>query len=193
MFVNDLQFNPRLAGMCGFDHVPSESTFSRFFKRLANHTNLVEDLVVSLVDQCRELLDDFGQEVAVDSTAIDAYCNTLPVFKKRDPGRPKKGDEKKVSDPEAAKGKRHVTYSSDMQWFFGYKFHVLCDANYDLPIAFTMTPGNKNDSKLLPPVFRKAKEKYSWFSPELLLADKGYEGRPNADFLCKEGTIASCR
>ena len=70
--IGRLRSSPRLMEICGLDSVPSDATFSRFFAKL---TDLPESVLAQMVEKLRELLPGLGQEVAVDSTDIEAYAN----------------------------------------------------------------------------------------------------------------------
>ncbi len=88
--IERLRQSPRLREICGLDSdIPSESTFSRFFSRMASTPDPCELFTVEMVEKLREELPGLGQGVAVDSTDIEAYAN------------PNRSD---VKDPDAAWG-----------------------------------------------------------------------------------------
>ena len=61
------------------------------------------------------------------------------------------------------------------EWIFGYKLHMAADANYDLPIAMKITPGNANDSLHMIPVVEDSERRLNGF-PKSVIADRGVEG-----------------
>ena len=162
-----LRGSRKLRDACGFgDEVPSESVLSRFVGRLADHQDLVEQCLVSVTEQVRDLvpavkqregrqdqpLPPLGAVLAVDSTLFETYSN---------PNR------KVVSDPDARWGLKHSakTKEGKQEWGFGYKMHLISDATHGLPLAFTITPANESDSTELPAVLRKTLAAYPWLEP----------------------------
>ncbi|MXZ89931.1 MAG: transposase [Chloroflexi bacterium] len=171
-----LNNDPALRSVCGFtNHLPDRSTFSRVFQQLAEqHTDLVYECSVRLLGILRRQYPDFGKELAVDSTTIWAYAN---------PNRGK--------DPDASWTKKHSAQDpTQEEWVFGYKAHVVADANSDLPISMIVTTGKRNDSPLLIPLLEKAEEEHSWFQlgPDgIVTADRGYDSARNNDYIHRRG------
>ena len=48
----------------------------------------------------------------------------------------------------------------DTEFVFGYKLHLLADANYGIPLSYQITPANVNDSPTLPPLLKQAKKDF---------------------------------
>ena len=162
--VERLVHDQGLRDICEFDDtVPSESTFSRFYKRLEAHQPLVDECLNHLTDALREHLPDLGESVAIDSTSIEAFAN---------PNR------KVVIDPDAKWGVKHSSRSSSKDgtaWFFGYKAHFVCDANHGIPLGFAVTPGNTNDGNMFAPMLDEAMNNLPWLKPNYVIADRGYD------------------
>ena len=186
-----LRGSRKLRQVCGFgDAVPSESAMSRFTERLTHHQDLVDQCLVNVTDELRELaptvkrregrqdqpLPPLGAVLAVDSTLFETYSN---------PNR------KVVSDSDARWGLKHRAKAKDgkQEWGFGYKMHLISDATHGVPLAFTITPANENDSTQLPPALRKTLAAYPWLEPGCLLADRGYDSLANHQFLVRLGII----
>ena len=174
--IERLRSSPQLRSICGFeDAVPSDSTFSRFFSRLAGVGSLAERAIAEMVEQVKERLPDVGQGVAVDSTDIRAYAH---------PTR---------EDTDATWGHRTTKTRSkstkDTEPFFGYKFHSICDTNHGVPLAHIVLPANRHDSTQLKPLIDKARDIYHWLRPRHLLADRGYDSQANHKLLIKRGII----
>ena len=189
--VERLRGSRKLRDVCGFgDEVPSESALSRFVSRLANHQDLIEQSLVKVTNQLRDLvptvkrrknrqpqpLPPLGAVLAIDSTLFLTYSN---------PNRPV------VSDPDARWGVKHSsrTKEGDTEWGFGYKMHLVSDATHGVPLAFTITPANVNDTTQLEPVMSKLLDAYPWIEPGCLLADRGYDSEPNHRYLLKQNII----
>ena len=116
-----LRGSRKLRDVCGLgDDVPSESVLSRFVTRLADHQDLVEQCLVDVTGELRELvpsvkqrkgrqdqpLPPLGAVLAVDSTLFLSYSN---------PNR------KVVSDPDARWGLKHSSRTKEgkKEWGFG--------------------------------------------------------------------------
>ena len=176
--VERLVHDQGLRDICGFDDtVPSESTFSRFYKRLVPYQPLVEECLNRLTDSLREYIPDLGESVAIDSTSIEAYAN---------PNR------KVVIDPDANWGVRHDARSKTKdgtEYFFGYKMHTLADADHGVPLGFIITPGNKNDTTMFKPVLDKAMGDLPWLEPKYVIADRGYDSAKNNRIAVELGMV----
>ncbi len=170
--IRELEDDPLLREVCGFDptaQLPHRRTFNRFIRRLADHANLIEVCFAQLTDRLKELLPDLGQEVAIDASVVRTHAN------------PKKG-----ADPEASWGVTHSPQSRNrdgVEWVFGYKVHLVADANYGIPLAQFVTTGSKHESPRLPELVDRARGMYEWFMPEVAIADRGYDSAANHQFL----------
>ena len=163
-----LKASPKLRQLCGFgDRLPSESTMSRFNARLKEVRGDVKrclDIVTErLKDELARLEGDYpplGETVAVDSTAVNAFAN---------PNR------KVIADPDARWGVKHGARTTEgkTEFFFGYKLHMIADANYGAPLDFIVTPGNENDSIVLPGLLQQARDNLQWFKPVYVIGDRG--------------------
>ena len=185
----------KLREVCGFgEEVPSESTLSRFVSRLANHQDLIEQCLVNVTEELRGLvpavkqregwqdqpLPPLGAVVAIDSTLFESYSN---------PNR--RTINRTVSDPDARWGLKNSAKAKDgkKEWAFGYKMHLVSDATHGVPLSFTITPANENDSTQLPGLVNKALGNYPWIEPGAFLADRGYDSLANHKFLFDLGII----
>ena len=176
--IRRLEDEEALRRICGFgDQLPHRTTFNRFIRRLAEHTDLVAEAGVDLINRLRQFLPDLGSEVAVDSTAVRTHSN---------PRR------KQISDPEASWGVKHsprAKNSSGTEYFFGYKNHEVADVNYGIPLARVITTGRRNDTQELPTVLEVAQQSYDWFGPEVVIADRGYDSARNHHFVNDMGAV----
>lgn len=170
--VRRLREDPILAVTCGLDprDIPSRSTLSRFQKKLGEHGDLVHQCMAPIGGELKSALPGFGTNVVVDSTPVPSYSNP---------------DKRIVSDPEAgwiAKGgaEKHKT------WVFGYRLHLVVDADYELPIACTFSLAKTQDMQAMLPLLRKARSLLPWFSPEAVIADKGYDSGDNHESIVQE-------
>ena len=177
VLLERLRASPRFRQVCGFTgRVPSESTLSRFTTRLLHYQDLVDQCLSKLTDALSEVLPGLGETVAVDSTSVESFSN---------PNR------KVISDPEARWGVKNKSKAKEggTEWFFGYKLHLLADANYGIPLVYQITPGNKSDSPTLPPLLRQARGTFGWLSPGFVLADRGYDSSENHHAVLEQDVI----
>lgn len=170
--VRRLQEDTILAVTCGFGprNIPHRSTFSRFIKRLSKHQDLVDQCLSQTTSELKLLLPGFGKVVVVDSTPVRSYSNP---------------DKESVSDPEAgwiAKGGSR----KDKEWHFGYRLHMVVDANYELPISKKQTSAKIQDIRMMLPLLRETEENLPWFHPDVVIADKGYDSGDNYQGIVQE-------
>ena len=174
--VRRLEDDFELRVLCGFTTMPHRTSFNRFFSRLCQHLDLVEQASVGVVEKLRVFYPDLGQQVAIDSTTIPIHSNPNRTV---------------VSDPEAKWGIAHdaAAKKGGKKWVFGYKSHVVADANYEIPLAQIVTTANRGDSPMLPKVMEKAEALHSWFRPKVVIADRGYDSNKNHNGLDAKGII----
>lgn len=182
--LNTLCSNPRLRELCDLgDRVPSASMLSRFVKRLSLHEELVHDAFIELATITARLLDNrsgleepgAGAILAIDSTDVASFAN---------------GNADPPTDPEARWGHKSSHKTKDgkqVEWVFGYKVHLICDATYGIPLSYIVLPANASDSPQLPKLVELAKAEHPWLDIESLLADKGYDSLSNYRFLDDQG------
>ena len=160
--INALHTNPLLAAACGIEgpeDIPTKFAYTRFRKKLIAFNDLIAEVLSQCVEKLREALPGFGSTVAVDATDIKAWANGLH----------------KETDPDAGTGAKHK--SSRRVYWYGFKVHLVADAESELPIWFRLTPANVYDGHHLPPLLKETQSQYSWFRPAHVLADKGYDSR----------------
>ena len=176
--IRRLQDDPELRLLCGFGQLPHRTTFNRFVNRLADHRDLVEDCLAVLTDQLAELLPDLGQKIAVDSTVVRSHSN---------PNR------RPVSDPEASwTAKNSARSKSGKEWYWGYKYHLVADATYGVPLYGYTTTASRNDSPELPKLLSQAQSAHPWLRPTHVMADKGYDSRANHEAVAGQDAILVC-
>lgn len=180
----ELLRNGELRDLCGFDplraetSVPPEWVYSRFLVRLMRQRALIETMFESLVRRVGELLPDFGVDLALDGKAITTYGN---------------------KDVEASLGYKNYegeaqdgTPYQQIQKWFGYKLHLLIDANYELPVAFELTSASVGESPMLMPLIERLSERqrHIYERIERLSADRGYDdGQDKAELYDEHGII----
>ena len=174
--IRRLRHDFELRKLCGFTILPHRMTFNRFVNRLSHHPSLLEQASAGITNELKGLLPDLGKEVAVDSTVVKSHS------------RPYR---KILSDPEASWTAKNSPRAKKggKEWFWGYKVHMVADANYGIPLAQYVTTASRNDSPELPNIIAKAESLYSWFRPEAAMADRGYDALSNHEYLWGKGIL----
>ena len=163
--------------LCGFGaRLPHRTTFNRFVSRLACHPDLVEQSFASVTGKLKELLPDLGNEVAVDSTVVCTHAN---------PNR------QILSDPQASWTAKNSTKAKEggKEWHYGYKLHMVADANHGIPLGMVVTTAKRGDSPELPSVMDRARGWFPWFRPTAVMADRGYDGMSNYRHIQRHGAV----
>jgi len=165
----ELARNGQLRELCGFDPlrgdkaVPPAWVWTRFVARLLRRQSLIDQIFAALVERLGELLPDFGRDLAIDGKAIGAWSQM---------------------DPDASEGFKNYQGEDEkgdpiqkIQKWFGYKLHLIVDANYELPVAFELSGAKEAESPRLLPMIEELKENHPEFSGRIrtLAADRGYD------------------
>ena len=172
-----LGLSAELRMMCGLTKLPHRTTFNRFISRLDDHLDLVEECLRPITNQLAEELPEFGKKVSLDSTTVTTNGN---------PNRTH------LSDPDAswtAKNDSRSMSKDGKSWFYGFKLHLVADATYGLPIAGYVTTAKRNDSPELPNLLDTSRRAHSWFRPEYVIADRGYDSQANHRAILSRGGI----
>jgi len=162
----DVRVDSRVRSLCGFDErIPSHSTIVRFerrigferLKKLVGHT--VEDLI-----KCGFIK---GLRVVLDSKPLEARC-------RRDPKNPSRGWLDK--DARLGRGVRGL--------IVGYKVHLACDGEAEMPLGFRVAPANENDKRHAVPLLKETAE---MVRAEVVVCDKQYSSRKIRRFIVDLG------
>ena len=175
--IRRLQEESRLRRICGFKALPHRSTFSRSFSRVSLHLDLVQLATTTATDRLRDYLPNLRDKVAVDSTVVSSYSNP-----NRHP----------ISDPEAswtAKTSTRPGAKNGTEWSFGYKLHVVADAEHGIPLWGILTTASRNDVSELPTLIDGAAGAYPWFRPGYVIGDKGYDSQANHRYVIAKGAV----
>jgi hypothetical protein len=148
-----IRFNSRIKEAVNLDWDMDHSTFCRdmgkidevYLKRLFHH------IVMKLHD--KGVIT--GKYLVVDATHIYAYCNT-------------RKDTKKYGVEGASWGDHHGS-------FYGYKIHIMIDAESELPVAMILSTGEDHDSPHFIPLLDDHVKNNDLDEAEALLADAGYD------------------
>jgi hypothetical protein len=158
----EVRVDSRIRKLCGLDEkVPSHSTFVRFERRIGVERlkKMGGDVINDLVD-CGFIK---GLKVILDSKPLAARC-------RRDPKNQLRG----WLDKEARLGR------GVRGLIMGYKGHLTCDGDAEMPLAYTAAPANENDKKHAIPLLS---ETVKIVNAEAVNCDKQYSSRRIRDFI----------
>jgi len=142
--LRELRRNVQLRYMCGFENgkLPSPTNISRFIAALKKERAEIKQVFGELVRVLYIEIPDFGKELAIDSKWVWSMANSVSKRKPSD-GR---------SETEAAWGtKEYKGLKEDGgKWnkterCFGFKLHTIVDANYELPVAYSVSTAAASD------------------------------------------------
>jgi hypothetical protein len=179
----ELRRNGELRQACGFDvfkgekAVPKPWVYSRFLNKLFKHQKEIDAMFDELVETLRALLPEFGKRLAIDSKAIDSH------------GRPSKSEEsdgRRDTDADWGAKKYSGVRENGTVWekvkrWFGYKLHLIVDADYELPVAYQLTKASTSDCPELLPMMEQLDEQHPTLldKTHFLSGDKGYDSKAN--------------
>ncbi len=179
----ELARNAQLRHLCGFDPldgtaaVPPPWAYSRFLRSLFGHQEGIDAMFDELVESLRQELDGFGAVLAIDGKAIPTHARGP----KKDEA-PKTPDGRRETDADwgaksyTKKAKDGSLYQKVKHWF-GFKLHLVVDATYELPVAYTMTEASEADIEQAPALIERLKKRHLALMQACgaVTADKGYD------------------
>jgi len=164
-----LQFDVRLQSLCGFDffNTPSHAAFHYFRERLGSES--FYDILHQLIAQAIAVgIIKSVIHTAIDATHIWANSNRFGIKICQCSGKCQ--CLRKYSDPDARWGYKTKTYA-----FFGYKVHLIVDAQSQLPIEAIVTSGEVHDSTQTTDLIDGAKENHPQITISSSAMDAAYD------------------
>lgn len=152
-----LRTSDRMREACGVEpwEVMDHTTMCRRFNSGQLPEAVLEDILRAMVSDLIDMGVVKGRFLVVDATHVFAWYNTSR-------------DTDKHPLPGAAWGVHQGS-------FFGYKVHLLIDAEAELPVAARLSPGNDYDSPHLLPLVGDFKGRYDVDEVLAVLADGAYD------------------
>ena len=189
----ELLRNGQLRDLCGFDPVkraedavPGPHNYTRFLENLLAHQREIDRMFDDLVRELERALPRLGRHLAMDSTDIRTHARPRgrEVSEKlREAGPDRRRDVDADVGVKTYRGKREggTLWTRTVRWF-GYKLHLVVDANYELPVAYEVTRASRPDNR---PAARPVDDLEESCSKvlencEALMADKAYD---STDFI----------
>lgn len=154
--------------------VPSSAAMSRFIKKLKEHQEELTEMMVILEKKLQEELPDFGKEVAIDGKILQNYANKVST--KEPDGR------REAQADTTAKNYYSNNGTKTTKYYFGFRVHLLADVNYELPLAFKVTPASKGEREVAEEILLK--------NTKAVMATKGYDSVEFRKFIEEQGMIA---
>jgi len=169
--ARELSYYPALTQVCGFKSFPSKERFSHFLKYTPNE--LFRHIKESLVKELLRLGEIKAEYLSTDSCPVKSPVkeNNLKTNVKD------RFDKSKFpkTDKEARLGV-YVVYPSNkkVQFFWGYRNHIVNDAVSELPLAEITKPANVHEAILLIPQLEYLKDTFK-ISPQAVTADSAFD------------------
>lgn len=180
--AREIRIYPALAQLCGFNSFPSKERLSSFLKDTPNQ--FFQSIRKNLVKELFLLKEISGKYISIDS------CPVISPVKQNNLKTTVSNRFNKTflpkGDPESGLGV-YVTFAKEkkIQYFWGYKNHILNDAVSELPIMEITKRANIHDSKLLIPQFQSLKEQLP-FKIKAVIADSAFDSYSIIEFITKE-------
>jgi len=173
----------RLVGIESLDRVPADYHFSRLLKRLSSDEGLaqLQAMFDGLVEQLKEGLPGLGQYVAVDATAVHAYCDEMRKEKSDT-------DARWSARPKRQRRRTNGCVEEYLDYWFGYQVHLIVDCTTELPLGFEVTAANVNETTRLVPLLEQLREQHPDLAERIhaLMADAGYDSVANCTYVLKQ-------
>jgi len=176
----ELMRNAQFRQLCGFDlfkgikAVPSSNAYTNFLRLLVRHSDLVDTMFYDLVEKLRDILPGFGNTLAIDSKAISSRSRKESKRKSID----LRGEADADKGVKTYKGKRKdgSMWESVKSWF-GFKLHLIVDADYDMPVDYKVTKASASDIAIGRDMVAEiaSNRPHTLKYAELFLGDKGYD------------------
>ena len=182
-FRRELSRNSQLRRKCGLKDydmkkhlVPPSRVFSGFIKSLSEEAEAIAEIFNMQVEELYELIPGFGKKLAGDGKYIDSFAKREAKKDQTATDNRTENDAKwsiKEYFYTDKKGKRQ----SKKEYHFGFKSHIICDVQTELPVAYSVTAANADEKKemmtLLKSAFLGDDERRRIV--EYLLLDRGYD------------------
>ena len=184
--LRELKRNAQLRELCGFsvckgiDAIPTKSAYSRFLKNLFSQESMIKEIFNNLVKTISKLLPDFGKNLAFDGKAIASLSKG-----NKSELQSSTIDERKENDADWGIKKYKGVDEKGNLWekvkrWFGFKIHLIVDADYELPVAYEVTKASPGEQPIMHELFSDLKKQ----QPSIVeickyaMGDKGYDGAP---------------
>lgn len=179
----ELSRNRDLRKLCGFNDydyyfgknklVPPPKAYTNMIRNLKKIEPILKDSFYKLRDFMYERLKDFGKDTGVDGK----------IFSSRAKGQNNNGDENDGRCEMDADYTIKENYYKDQKTgitkvkkkiYFGFRYHLLADVNYELPIDYNVTKASKSEKEQLLNILTSQPDNILEIM-DTMSADKGYD------------------
>lgn len=181
-FRRELSRNSQLRKACGLKEedylylgkrkslIPKARVFTGFLKKLVKYQKELDKIFDEEVKYMYDNLEGFGEDCALDGKLIDSYAKKEKEKASRD----------NRAEHEASWTCKTYNFKNGTKkstWHYGFEDHILCDANYGLPIWHKLETAKVSEQKVADEMIDDLNKnhKYVLDSMKNLLADAGYD------------------
>jgi hypothetical protein len=150
---------------------PSRWAAYRFAARLLRDGSPLQNYLAAVLESLKTEMPGLGVDVAIDATDITAWSNGQKYVYSGGPER------KRFSDPDATWGHKSATGTAGSRGFFGYKWHQIVCAKWQVPVAWGLTTAKTHETLMFTPMLRKARD--AGFATGTIVGDLGYDSGDN--------------
>ena len=154
--LRELRRNKQLRELCGITPqarkqpdgtlkvytAPSESAYSKFLKNLQACKAELKEMFQELVQYMYDHLEGFGEDLMVDGKAIQSFATKLSGKPECD--RRGEHDADWCRKTYTVSGPNGEKKAKEVKWF-GFRLHLIADANYELPVDFVVTKASNSE------------------------------------------------
>ena len=152
-FRRELSRNSQLRRKCGLrDYskkkhlVPPSRVFSGFIKTLSEESEEIAEIFNVQVEELYELIPGFGKKLAGDGKYIDSYAKRDSKQDQSETDNRTENDAK-CSIKEYRYTDKNGKPQSKKEYHYGFKTHIVCDVQSELPVAYSITAANADEKK----------------------------------------------
>ena len=181
-FRRELHRNSQLRRICGlFDHekrkhlVPPSRVFSGFFKALSEENKEIARIFDVQVGELYELIPEFGKKIAGDGKYIESFAKREATDKSAKDDRAE--HDAKWSTKEYHYVDKNGKKQVKKEHHYGFKAHIICDVETELPVAYSVTAANADEKKEMKKLLESpilSNEEHRRIA-EYMLLDRGYD------------------
>jgi len=186
--LRELRRNKQLRTVCGFEPksvrqedgtvkvyvAPSKSAYSNFLKNLMECQEELNGMFAEMVTFMYGHLEHFGEILMVDGKAIQSFATKTSTSPKS--GRRGEHDADWCKKEYTCSGANGESVVKTKKWF-GFRLHLVADAAYGLPVAFSVTKASSSEKTEARNLLEKMGEaRHGWLEGcRYFLGDKGYD------------------
>lgn len=191
----ELSRNRDLRKLCGFNDydyyfgknklVPPPKAYPNMIKNLKKIEPLLKECFNELREFMYENLKDFGKDVGEDGKIFLSKAKSLNQNGNYNDGRCDMDADFTIKE-NYYKDRKTGESKVKKKTYFGYRYHLLADVNYELPIEYTVTKASCGEREQ----FKKHIEMLPEEKVEIIdtaSADKGYDSKVMIEFLKEKG------